>query len=111
MEELKGRAQKVYKIMDRHENARNNDWTLMAHYINTYYPKFTQTDANGDIVIKLKDLKYLPSWQSIRLSRQIIQNEHGLLLPTDEKVRKIRKIKEKDIRDCEWREAKQERFV
>ena len=110
MEELKGRAQKVFKIMERHEQSRNNDWTLMAHYINTYYPRLTTT-IDGDIAIKLKDLKKLPSWQSIRLSRQIIQNEHGKLLPTDPKVRKIRKIKEKDIRECEWREAKQATLV
>lgn len=109
-EELKGRALKVYKIMEQHEGARNNDWTLMAHYINKYYKRLTHTDANGDAVLRLKDMKKLPSWQTIRLARQIIQNTQGLLLPTDPKVTKMRKIKERDIKDCEYREATQINF-
>ena len=110
MEELKGRAKKVYAVMSLYEQARNNDWSLMAFYINKYYGGLVNLDVDGDKVIKLKDLKNLPSWQSIRLARQIIQNEKGLLLPTDEKVRKLRKIKEQDIRYTEWREAKNEDY-
>lgn len=109
-EELKGRAHKVFKIMAEYPQARNNDWTLMAHYIHIYYFRLLQKDQDGDLVIKLKHLKELPSWQSIRLARQIIQNEKGLLLPTDPKVLKIRKIKEENIRNAEWREAKKEEF-
>lgn len=105
-EELTGRAKKVYRVMSEHEQARNNDWTLMAHYINTYYTTLTAVDQDGDLVIKLKNLKKLPSWQTIRLARQIIQNEKGLLIPTDPKVVKLRKIKEQNIKDAEWREAK-----
>lgn len=71
-----------------------------------YYSKLLFKDRDGDWCIKLKNLKHLCSWQSIRLARQIIQNEHGLLVPTDPKVLKTRKIKEKNIRDAEWREAK-----
>jgi hypothetical protein len=110
MEELKGRAKKVFRIMDENEGARNNDWTLMAHYIKRHYSQLTNLDADKDLVIKLRDLKKLPSWQSIRLARQVIQNEQGLLLPTDPKVTKLRKIKEKNIRDAEWREAKAEDY-
>ena len=104
-EQLKGRAAKVYTVLEERPHARNNDWTLMACYILKYYSKLLFTNADGDWCIKLKNLKILCSWQSIRLARQIIQNEHGLLLPTDPKVMRVRKIKEKNIKDAEWREA------
>ena len=105
-EELKGRMVKVYKVMLDNESARNNDWTLMAHYIKRYYSRLI-FEHDGDWCIKLKSMKKLPSWQSIRLSRQVLQNEKGLVLPTDPKVTKVRRLKEKSIKEVEYREAVQ----
>lgn len=91
--------------MEEHEKARNNDWTLMAHYMLRYYKKILFQDEQGHWAIRLRDLQHLCSFETLRRSRQIIQNDHMLLIPTDPKVRKARKIKEKNMREAEVREA------
>lgn len=105
--ELKTYKQKVYKILKEFPEARNSDGTLLAHYINIYQRQLVVPDANGSPAISLKNIKHLPPFENIRRVRQIIQNDNGDFLPTDPKVIKARKIKEKNWEDCEVREAKQ----
>jgi len=106
MAELKTYKQKVRVILERHETARNNDGTLLAHYINTFSKQLVVKDADGDLAIKLRNLKNLPPIENLRRSRQLIQNDDNEFLPTKASVRKARKIKEENWRTCEVREAK-----
>ena len=107
MAELKTYKQKVEKILKDYEKARNCDGTLIAHYLNTYHNRLLHMDVDGDSCLKLKDFQHLPPFENIRRSRQIIQNDDGNYPPTDPEVIKARKIKERNWRDCEVREAKQ----
>jgi len=111
MAELKTYKQKVRVILEQYERARNNDGVLMAHYINTYHPGLVSIDQDGDVTIKLKNFTSLPPLENIRRSRQIIQNDDGEFPPTDPKVVKARRIKEKNWNDCEVREAKAPRLT
>lgn len=106
MSELKTTKQKVEKILKEFEKARNSDGTLIAHFLNTFSKKYVHNDKDGEPCIKLRDFKNLPSFENIRRSRQIIQNDDGNYPPTDPEIIKKRNIKEKNWRDCEVREAK-----
>ena len=105
--ELKTYKQRVRVVLERHEKARNNDGTLLAHYIKDFLPNLVHTDEDGDWSIKLKDIKNMPPIENIRRSRQLIQNEDGEFLPTDKSVIEGRGVKEKNWRNTEVREAKQ----
>jgi len=104
MAELKTYKQRVRVILERYEKARNNDGSLYAYYILTYHKHMLEGEGN-EVSIKLKYLKDLPPMENIRRSRQLIQNGDNEYLPTDPAVRKARKIKEQNWRDCEVREA------
>lgn len=104
--ELKDYKEKVYAIMEKYEQARNNDWTLIAHYVNTYRYHLLFENEAKDKCVALKDLKKFPSAETIIRARRLIQNEDGVLLPTDPAVSKKRRIKEQNYRDAEVREAK-----
>lgn len=106
MAELKTYKQKVRVVLERYEKARNNDGTLFAYYLLTFHKHMLHTGADGDIAIKLKYMKDLPPLENIRRSRQLIQNGDNEYLPTLASVRKARKIKEENWRECEVREAK-----
>lgn len=103
--ELKTFKERVAIIMRDHEAARNNDGTLMAYYIDTYHPDLVHRAEKLGKVIPLSNMKYLPPFESIRRVRAIIQNVDGKYLPTDEKVIKARRLKEKNMTECEVREA------
>jgi len=105
--ELKTYKQRVRVILERYPNARNNDGTLLAHYIKDFLPYMVQQDKEGEWSVKLKDIKSMPPLENIRRSRQLIQNDGGEFLPTDPEVIKARKIKEKNWRNAEVREAKE----
>ena len=105
MAELKTYKQKVARLLAKWERARNDDGVLYAHYINTYHPSYVHRDAEDKPYVRLEDLKNLASPDTINRCRQIIQNVDGLYLPTDPAVRKARKIKEENYRNCEVREA------
>ena len=110
MAELKHYRQKVETILKDHESARNNDGSLYAYFIIKYCPQLVQHIHEGFKesipVIPLKNFKHLPPMENIRRSRQIIQNDNNLYLPSDPAVRKARKIKEENWRNAEVREAK-----
>ena len=110
MPELKTYKKRVHHILKIFPNARNSDGTLLAHYIATFEKRLIIDDVNGEPSIKLRNLKHLPPIENLRRSRQIIQNDNGDFLPTDIMVRKARGIKEKNWRECEVREAQQEKM-
>lgn len=104
---LKTYKQRVAKVLEKYENARNDDKTLYAYYIYEYASEFIRKDYEGHEYVRLRDMKHLPSTESVRRARQIIQNDDGKFLPTKESVKKGRGTKEKNWRDAEVREAKQ----
>jgi len=105
--ELKTYKQKVRSVLEESPKARNNDGALWAYYINKFHRDLVNMDEDGEKCVKLRNFRHLPTSQSIRLARQLVQNEDGEFLPTDPKVIKQRGIKEENIRNAEWREAKQ----
>lgn len=106
MPELKTYKQRVAKVLEKYWGTRNDDRDLYAHYIYTFHPHYIQKDADGEPYIRLKDFRKLPSMESVRRARQIIQNDDGKFLPTSEEVRKERGMKEKDYFNAEVRHAK-----
>lgn len=103
--ELKTYKQKVEKILEDHESARNSDGTMIAYYINTYHKNLVTQDTDGEPAVSLRHLKDLPPVESLTRARRIIQNDDQKYPPTDPKVVKARKIKEENYRNCEVREA------
>ena len=106
MAELKTYKERVRSILELHENARNNDGSLYACYLNKYHHGLVQKDSADYPVIRLTDFRHFPPMENIRRSRQLIQNGDNEYLPTDPKVRKARRIKEENWTNCEVREAK-----
>lgn len=103
---LKTYKQRVRQILEKYEKARDNDGILTAYYIATYHPTLLRKDTDGNSCVPLKYFGELPPLENIRRSRQLIQNDDGEFLPTKESIRKARKIKEKNWREVEVREAK-----
>jgi hypothetical protein len=55
---------------------------------------------------ELADFEKMPPSQTLVNNRKIIQNHEGKYLPMDPKVRRARQIKNANINNAEWREAK-----
>ncbi len=105
MTELKHVKVKVRTVLATKKHTRNNDNALTAEYIKRFYKQHVYRDRSGNLVVRLKDFKKLPTLESIRRCRAIIQNVNKQYLPTDAKVRKARRIKEKTYHNVEVREA------
>ncbi|HEC33023.1 MAG TPA: hypothetical protein ENI63_02060 [Candidatus Kaiserbacteria bacterium] len=103
---LKDYKKKVSKILEEVPKSRDNDGLLIAHFLYRHSKRFLTQDIDGRWCIPLKNIKELPPFESIRRTRQIIQNDNNLFLPTTHIVRKARKIKEENWYNCEVREAK-----
>lgn len=106
---LKKYKPKVRQILSEKEKARNDDGYLIAWMIARHAPQFVQKDVDGDKSVKLKDLAEITTtvnFETIRRTRQIIQNDNGEFPPTDKKILEARGIKEKNWRDSEVREAR-----
>lgn len=82
----------VETIMRTVPLTRNNDVTLMIELWKKYYPDHIKRGA--ELGIWLSSLHHLPTHESIKRIRAIIQNTEGRMLPTLFSVRKARKIKE-----------------
>ena len=93
--EIQTLKQLISDIMSSHEIARNSDKQLI--FLVLKYLNLIADTGHGYYLLH-KNIPELPSFQSIRLVRQIIQNQEGRLLPTDPKVRKLRKINEDDMK-------------
>ena len=107
MSELKTFKPRVEKILEKYENTRNSDLSLLAQYLFIYQKSILSYTEDGEPCVRLKDFKKMPPSQTLVNNRKIIQNHDGLFLPTDPKVKRARQIKEKNIRDAEYREAKE----
>ena len=103
--QLKDYKTKVRAILERYPHTRDSDGSLYAHFLKEHAKQFIVKDTDGDLCIPLKKFKSLPSSESVRRSRQIVQ-EGGEFLPTTEAIRKMRGIKEENWRNAEVREAK-----
>lgn len=79
----------VRKAMANEERCRNDDkyltWKVMRNYTNIY--------------IKFEDFEKLPSFETIRRTRQLLQNKEGVLLPTDPAVRVKRQEREREVKE------------
>jgi hypothetical protein len=82
---------RVKILLEEHPETRNSDITLMIKMWQTYFQVGNE--------INLGALYILPTHDNIKRARAFIQNEEGLFLPTDEKVRRQRKIAEQDWLD------------
>ena len=103
--ELKHYKEKVQKILEDHEQARNNDGTLIAYFVKKHCKTLLVVDPDGNEMLALKNFKNLPPMESIVRARRIIQNTNQILIPTDPRVSKARRIKEENYRNAEVREA------
>jgi len=79
-------------------DTRNSDIKLMIHLWNRYYPAHIKNTSGGQGIF-LSSLYTLPTQESIKRIRAVVQNDEHKYLPSDSKVRKQRRIKEE-----EWRE-------
>lgn len=85
---------KVEYTLEKHENARNNDNTMIACFLLDWYSDGFVDGRYFDMT-KLKEVKSL---DHIIRARQKIQNEEGKYPPTDPVVYKKRFNKEIEIR-------------
>jgi len=90
--------QHVEHILKEFPPSRDSDITLTIHLWSKYYPAHIKINSDGRRGIFLESLYTLPSQESIKRIRAIIQNDEGRLLPTDPQVRKQRRISEEDWR-------------
>lgn len=84
----------VYRVLERVEETRDSDITLMIRICEIYYPSKVRHDKSGEAEIFLKDLYELPREDNIKRIRAFFQNEQNLFLPKSEIVRKNRGISE-----------------
>jgi hypothetical protein len=105
MAQLKDYKLRVRKVLHANESARNNDWSLFAHYINTFHSTRISRDTEDKKCIRLEELRTMPSMETLIRARRLIQNEDGEYLPTIPEVLKKRGIKQRNYSDVEVREA------
>jgi len=95
MSNLKKLKQKTYDILKKHPPSRNDDGVLVAYYIKYNHQSLITLDINREHrSIKLKDFIHMDSIEDIINARKTIQNEDGMLFPTDDKILKKRNKKE-----------------
>jgi len=107
---LKHYKEKVERILEKYEDSRNDDLVLLARYLSVFRQSLIHRDSSNRAYVYLDEMnaRKMPPSQTLANNRKVIQNEEGKYLPTDEKVRKARRIKEENIRNAEWRETKAE---
>jgi hypothetical protein len=103
--ELLGLGKTILGIMSQYPKARDDDMYLILHVWMALHPsKIFQYEERQ--CVKLKDIHELfESPESIRRTRQKIQNDLGLFPPTSYQVMKARRMKEEN-----WREAMRNNF-
>jgi hypothetical protein len=92
--------ERVGYLLSQHEKARNSDSWLICKYWATFYPQKITRDEKGRAMIYLDEMVDVQSSESIRRTRQKIQNEEKMWMPTDPEVRKQRGISEEVYK--EW---------
>ena len=82
-------------ILSDYPKTRDSDITLMIHLWNKFYSVHIKNTSGGQGIF-LSSLYTLPTQESIKRIRAIIQNDEHRFLPTDSRVRKRRRIKEEN---------------
>jgi len=86
----------VIEILDSYEDARNSDKMLMF----LYWKKYDNVvDEEGNLSMNLFTSRITTSPESLVRIRRVIQSE-GMFPPTNKKVKKRRKIRERDMKEA-----------
>ena len=94
---LKTLKAKIEHCLREDESCRNSDIRLTNLIWWTFYQDKLKVE-DEEVYVKLIDLYNLPSQDDIKRIRAHFQNKLKVFLPTDENVRRKRKIKEEDYR-------------
>ena len=84
---------KILYCLERYPETRNSDIKLTNAVWYTYYEKYL-IKVDDQLAVKLTDLYELPREDDVKRIRAKIQNDENKFLPTDEAVRKQRRINE-----------------
>lgn len=85
----------IEKVLETMEEARNDDKVLAIEVWRNYLPE-------SRTIVTFEEVLRLPSQEAINRIRRKIQNDEKRFLPTDEKIRKRRKISEKEWLEYLW---------
>lgn len=91
MNKIENLTEKVKFVLEKYEWARNNDTMLQMLVIAEYYPEKMQSSPLSSDVLVETSVLYLIREDHIKRIRALL-NQKGLYLPTDENVRKQRRI-------------------
>jgi hypothetical protein len=91
--------EQVEVILKDYPPTRDNDITLMIALWKKFYSVHIKVTSSNEQGIYLKSLYTLPTHESIKRVRALIQNDEHRFLPTDSRVRKQRRIKEEEWRN------------
>jgi|ETNvirnome_2_300_1030623.scaffolds.fasta_scaffold186314_1 hypothetical protein len=94
---IRNLEEKVRYCLERSERARNSDVFLTQMIIWEYLRPETLKGEDGRIYFSA-DSGYIVREDNVKRIRARLQNEKNLYLPTEEKIRKARRINEE-----EWR--------
>lgn len=86
--ELRTIKEVVREVLEESPKARNSDKLLILQCLRKMGFK---------IYVDYRELSAMPSWESLRRCRQVIQNEEGLYLP-DEDIDELRFKKEEEMK-------------
>ena len=90
--------QQVEWVLANLPETRNSDIALTIALWKKYYPAYikvaTKESGGAEFGIYLSSLYTLPTQESIKRIRALIQNDEHKFLPTEEKIRRARRIKE-----------------
>lgn len=98
IQKLNKTKERVGYILQNHEKARNSDSWLICKYWATFYPGKIKRDDKDRAMVYLDEIVEFQSIESIRRTRQKIQNDEKLWQPTDPEVRKQRGISEEEYK-------------
>lgn len=82
---------RVRILLEEIPETRNSDTTLMIEYWKKHFRESLEPFG-----VTFENLHLLPDQGTLKRFRAKIQNEEHLYLPTDSKVRKLRKISEEN---------------
>lgn len=87
------------EVLETWEPSRNNDILLFFECLRTEFPDIQVTSGENNIIFKFprKDIKFFPSPESYLRARRSL-NSIGIGLPTDPRVIKRRKQRERTLR-------------
>lgn len=83
---------KIEKVLQDVPDSRNDDIILTLEIWRRYYSNFLYTAKDGNMYVKLDNIKFLPREDHIKRIRAKIQNEYFKYLPTKISVAEQRKM-------------------